>query len=209
MTSCKICKSLFHNTSDCNLMESYLTIVSSIFCDYHTDRHKENLQKRLHEITKNWKLDLWFEVAKKFHNKIGAYVSENTPNHFLRHLQCTIKSSYVASLCEYYYFLEYYMDEESIESSSLSSTFQYELIMIENNNAWFHKEICGICLEQNQENKIVGLQCHHTYCTSCIIQFINNQIKNCPICREKMAKIYFCSDIHWEEFNKIHKAILK
>lgn len=209
MPSCKICRSSFHNALDCNLLESYLTIIGVIFTDYRTDHHKENLQKRLHEITKNWKLDLWFEVAKKFHNKIGAYVSENTPILFLRHLQCTIKSSYVASLCEYYYFLEYYMDEESIESSSLSSTFQYELIMIENNNAWFHKEICGICLEQNQENKIVGLQCHHTYCTSCIIQFINNQIKNCPICREKMAKIYFCSDIHWEEFNKIHKAILK
>ena len=55
MTSCKICKSLFHNTSDCNLLDSYLTIVSSIFFDYHSDRHKENLQKRLHEITKNWK----------------------------------------------------------------------------------------------------------------------------------------------------------
>lgn len=39
------------------------------------------------------------------------------------------------------------MDEESIELSTSfsSSMFQYELIMIENNNAWFHKEICGFC----------------------------------------------------------------
>lgn len=201
MTTCKICKSITHGTSQCNMIDYYTSMISRLFLDYRRDQDRENLQSRMKETTKYWKNEIWMSVAKVLHHKLGAYVSINTTIRFIRHLRCTLKSSYVDSFCTYYHIIESDIQEENI------NRFNYKLCMTENDTQWYANEVCGICLEENHENKTIALPCNHTYCVDCVLQLVINKTTSCPECRDQFNTLYFCKNINWEKFNKLQHGI--
>lgn len=47
-------------------------------------------------------------------------------------------------------------------------------------------EICSICLEVIDNNKLVATPCNHYFCQGCIQEYLNNGDNNCPNCRQKI-----------------------
>ena len=48
------------------------------------------------------------------------------------------------------------------------------------------EEICSICLEIIDNNKLVATPCNHYFCQGCIQEYLNNGNNNCPNCRQEI-----------------------
>ncbi len=68
------------------------------------------------------------------------------------------------------------------------------------NNDSDKKEVCSICLSDDEPMKIIETPCSHTFHEECLKQWLEKQ-KNCPTCRTSFEKEYYNDD--YEELKNI------
>ena len=73
--------------------------------------------------------------------------------------------------------------------------FSIELKIIKENEISSQLDECAICIEQISQDKYCKLLCNHSFCSSCIFQYIETLYKSnredpvCPLCRNTITDV--------------------
>mgnify|MGYP003987547683 CR=1 FL=1 len=68
---------------------------------------------------------------------------------------------------------------------------------------------CPVCMEDMVSNNTVALNCGHSFCGDCSVEFIKRCTTNCAMCREQIREVRFKSDILPDKFNAIMQLCLQ
>lgn len=68
-------------------------------------------------------------------------------------------------------------------------------------------DVCPICIDTLQQNRVISTNCNHKLCTGCACQYIarntHQRVVACPLCRGPIDKLYANSQESYQEVSRL------
>lgn len=67
-------------------------------------------------------------------------------------------------------------------------------------------ELCPICFDPFQQNRVISTNCNHKFCTACTCQLVSQNNRRdiaCPLCRSSIDKLYANSNDSYLEVSRL------
>ena len=85
-------------------------------------------------------------------------------------------------------YLQMYIESLKQKQSNEKKIIKFEEKSIVKSDS---EEICSICLEIIDNNKLVATACNHYFCQECIQEYLNDDNDNCPNCRQTIGNTLY------------------